>query len=106
MELGYGRLSDDKTGGEVNTTNGMCECGCNNLAPIAKRTNKNRGWVKGQPLRFIKGHSVGTFKGPNKAIHFDDGVTILALERKDGSVLPCYLSTSKYELIKGYHWHS
>jgi NUMOD3 motif len=36
--------------------NGLCECGCGQLAPISSRTHRRYGWVKGQPKRFIKGH--------------------------------------------------
>ena len=35
---------------------GLCECGCGRPAPIAQETRKNRGMVKGQPMRFLKGH--------------------------------------------------
>ena len=35
----------------------LCECGCGQFAPIAKKTNKKRGWVKGKSLRFIQGHN-------------------------------------------------
>lgn len=35
----------------------FCECGCGQLAPIAKCSNKRYGMVKGQPLRFIHGHN-------------------------------------------------
>lgn len=35
---------------------GLCECGCGEPAPIAKRTDSIKGWKKGQPIRFIKGH--------------------------------------------------
>jgi len=35
----------------------LCECGCGKLAPIAPFSNKRRGWVKGEPLRFIRGHN-------------------------------------------------
>lgn len=34
----------------------LCECGCGQPAPIAKRTNRQWGHVKGQPVRFIVGH--------------------------------------------------
>jgi hypothetical protein len=36
----------------------LCECGCGEVVPIAKRTRSERGQVKGQPLRFINGHNV------------------------------------------------
>ena len=36
---------------------GRCQCGCGNLAPIATRTDKRWGAVKGKPRRFISGHN-------------------------------------------------
>jgi len=38
------------------TGEGLCECGCGRPAPIAKMTNTKKGHVKGQPVRFIRGH--------------------------------------------------
>src|SRR5688572_17549814 len=38
----------------------LCECGCGQTTPIATRTQTSRGVVKGQPLRFIKGHNKRT----------------------------------------------
>lgn len=35
---------------------GYCHCGCGNLAPIPKHNFKARGWIKGAPLQFIRGH--------------------------------------------------
>lgn len=35
----------------------LCECGCGGPAPIAPRTYRRFGHVKGQPLRFIRGHN-------------------------------------------------
>jgi len=35
----------------------LCECGCGKPAPIAPFSNKKRGWVRGQPLRFVRGHN-------------------------------------------------
>lgn len=34
----------------------LCECGCGLPAPIAKRTDRNDGSIKGQPKRFIRWH--------------------------------------------------
>lgn len=36
----------------------LCECGCGNPAPISKRDRRERGQVKGQPVRFIRGHAM------------------------------------------------
>lgn len=35
----------------------LCECGCGLPAPIAKKTHKKIGHVKGKPVRFIRGHN-------------------------------------------------
>lgn len=35
----------------------LCQCGCGQPAPIAKVTMRRRGYVKGQPQRYIRGHS-------------------------------------------------
>lgn len=43
----------------------LCECGCGQPAPIAPQSSTKRGWVKGQPLRFIRGHH-GRKQRPNK----------------------------------------
>jgi hypothetical protein len=51
---------------------GLCQCGCGQPAPIAKRTATSRGRIKGQPLKFIRGHnSHGMDRSkPYKAIRF------------------------------------
>ncbi len=36
----------------------LCECGCGQPAPLALRTRPTLGWVKGEPLRFRRGHSM------------------------------------------------
>jgi 5-methylcytosine-specific restriction endonuclease McrA len=45
---------------------GLCQCGCGELAPVAKHNDAFNGRIKGQPLRFIKNHDkrkqVGHFK--------------------------------------------
>ena len=37
-------------------SNGLCECGCGELAPVARYSSKTRGHVAGQPMRFVYGH--------------------------------------------------
>lgn len=34
----------------------LCQCGCGNPAPIAKRTNPMRHAIRGEPQRYIAGH--------------------------------------------------
>ena len=36
--------------------NALCDCGCGILAPIASKTARDRGHVKGESIRFVKGH--------------------------------------------------
>jgi len=35
----------------------LCECGCGQLTKLATQNSTPRGWIKGQPLRFIFGHA-------------------------------------------------
>lgn len=36
----------------------LCQCGCGGVAPLAKQSETKRGYVKGQPMRFIPGHNM------------------------------------------------
>ena len=64
--------------------NGYCQCGCGELAPLAKKTDKRHGHVKGQPVRFIGNHNRRLLTGdknPNwkggRMIDYDGYVLIL-----------------------------
>lgn len=35
----------------------LCECGCGKPSPIAVSNCARSGWVKGKPMRFIRGHN-------------------------------------------------
>lgn len=64
----------------------LCQCGCGNPAPLASETYRARGWVKGQPIRFIDGHNK---RGAGS--HFWRGgtstyATIPKAQRKEGRV--------------------
>lgn len=43
---------------------GLCKCGCGAKTNIAQYTSKKRGYVKGQPMNYLRGH--GTRKTPPK----------------------------------------
>lgn len=43
---------------------GLCECGCGQKTRLAPKNSTERGWVKGQPLRFISGHHNKVQAGP------------------------------------------
>lgn len=36
---------------------GYCHCGCGQKTSIAKRTQTSRGFIKGQPMRYVSGHN-------------------------------------------------
>lgn len=38
---------------------GMCQCGCGQPTRISPVNDKSKGWVKGQPLKYLKGHGIG-----------------------------------------------
>jgi len=35
---------------------GLCQCGCGQPTPRANQSSTKKGWVRGQPIRFISGH--------------------------------------------------
>jgi hypothetical protein len=35
---------------------GLCECGCGRKTTVATSSSARRGWIKGRPKRFLKGH--------------------------------------------------
>ena len=36
---------------------GFCHCGCGEKTRIAHKTRSDAGWIKGEPLRYVRGHS-------------------------------------------------
>jgi len=36
---------------------GRCQCGCGMLTTIAARTDRRKGYIKGQPTKYVHGHS-------------------------------------------------
>lgn len=40
--------------------NGLCECGCGNMTPLATKSDKRRGYKKGEPTKYLPGHVART----------------------------------------------
>lgn len=38
--------------------NALCQCGCGRPTRLAPVNDRSKGWIKGRPLRFLKGHNV------------------------------------------------
>ena len=36
---------------------GLCQCGCGQKTKLVQESNAGRGWVKGEPFRFLRGHA-------------------------------------------------
>lgn len=52
----------------------LCECGCGSPAPIATKNHTANGHVKGQPMRYVKGHNIRPgvapwWKGDEAGVH-------------------------------------
>lgn len=43
---------------------GYCHCGCGEKTGLARQGNTERGWVKGEPVRYRPGHNAGPKKEP------------------------------------------
>jgi hypothetical protein len=41
---------------------------------------------------------------PNKYAHMADGTVIVMLERRDGTVLPCFVDAADWEKVRGHRW--
>lgn len=67
----------------TNISAGYCQCGCGQRTPLAKLNRAKNGWVKGQPVRFIRGHNKGRLG------HIKRGPRYLEEDR--GFESPCWI---------------
>jgi hypothetical protein len=70
------------------------------LNPMFGRRHSSETRQKLRALRL--GRSVSS--AVNQFKHFSNGVTIIFLEQKDGTSLPCFLDTKDYPTISPYTW--
>lgn len=50
------RVAYDQKMAESTEPVGLCGCGCRQSAPVARKSNLRKGWIKGLPKRWIAGH--------------------------------------------------
>jgi hypothetical protein len=43
---------------------GLCGCGCGVPTQVASRTSTRYGWIKGEPLAYLRGHAAWKERGP------------------------------------------
>ena len=121
------RKPEDSAGGYTPPASpeaGLCQCGCGGKAPIALRNEKRKGWIKGEPVRFIKGHNgkgeaSNFWKGgyQKKKVHSQGYILIYAPDhpkanKRKGSyryvfehILVCEKALGKYLLPKAEPHH-
>jgi hypothetical protein len=80
---------------------GYCQCGCGNKTDIAQRTRNARGIIKGQPTRFIHGHSSRAFQ-PNYHVRMPDGSVRVELSQDQYAVI----DAEDWEVASSYRWYA
>lgn len=61
---------------------GLCQCGCGGTAPIARQSLSKTGDVRGEPLRFIKGHQTRGRRKPGPLYVVDPETGCWVWQRK------------------------
>jgi hypothetical protein len=69
-----------------------CLCDCGNVIETRKDA-------------LTRGRTKSCGNCPNKAEHLPNGITVLTLERKDGTTVSCFLDTVDYPRVKNHRWH-
>jgi hypothetical protein len=85
---------------------GLCQCGCGKATRIAPQNHTARGWVKGQPVPFLPGHSIRPI-GNSKldAAPFKiDGVYCRLIPLTKGQF--AIVDAADYEWLSQYRWRA
>ena len=83
----------------------LCECGCGEPAPIATITNNRNGVRKGDPLRFVCGHSHRGQRHPAKLREPFIGPSLPGTRNIPLSHdMSAVVDESDYELLACYRW--
>lgn len=52
---------------------GFCLCGCGEATRLAPVNDKSKGWVKGEPVKFVKGHHLRSFGAGSSSQNWKGG---------------------------------
>lgn len=99
---GIDTMSDHTTRQSPEVKVKLCECGCGQPAPLATKTDKRRGHIKGQPLSFVRNHSLA-----NPFILLSETVTepgLRAIPLTQGKV--AIVDAADYEWLMRWKWHA
>jgi len=88
---------------------GLCLCGCGQRTKLAKQTDSAKGFIRGLPVSFVKGHRARlpqrhAEQTPNDVRHLPDGTSVLTVAYK-GQPMECHIDTIDYPSISNIRWH-
>ena len=86
-----------------------CECGCGQAAPLAIKTCTTRGWVKGEPLRFVRGHNGKRPTGARFAEKYEvakGGCWLWIAAKNAGGYGTFSIDSTRMVLAHRYSWES
>ena len=91
-----------------NIEKGYCHCGCGGRTSVPPKTRKDRGWIAGVPIDFVRGHhSQGQrfAAKPRLEARFElvDGKPCVWIPLTKGKW--ALIDESDYELVKDNLWH-
>lgn len=84
---------------------GYCQCGCGEQTAVATRTDRGLGRVKGQPRRYVGGHSRRKKPLTVSVMPGEDPSVCIPLAGRLGEGKVAVVDTQDYPRVSGYRWH-
>lgn len=88
---------------------GYCHCGCGQKTTISPQSVTSRGYVKGEPRRYIAGHNAsGMPPKPCTDILLvpKEGIAVVPLTSHTESGLQAIIDIEDAGKVQGYRWHA
>jgi hypothetical protein len=80
----------------------LCACGCGQETRLAPRTDRKSGWVKGEPLRYIRNHHRRRSVAPAEVAK---GGIEVPLVGTHGAGKVAIVDPEDYPKVASYRWH-